>query len=438
MTLRILHVLSSPHLGGAEQMCLRLAEAQLTAGQEVALHVFERGKVTDAAQVAGIPTIRSPGLCEPTSLSRRERWRIFAEQFQNTLEEFQPDLVHSHVPLTHLVCHRVAPRIPVPWVATIHGSWKQFAYAPQTHRRPYLRPYLLLRHAIGDFLVTRSAARIVAVSDSVQRDLERVGIHRRRIVRIHNGLAEVPNLVDKESGRARFRIAADSIVLGSLGFMAPVKGFDLLIRAAGSLTPRYPRLCLLIAGGDVLGQESVRRTLQKLVKKLNLQEHVQLLDALDPAEGFFSALDIYVVSSRTEGTPLSLIEAMQYGKPSVVTSAGGCVEAARPELEGLVFRSGDVRSLAGAIERLIMDGSLRESLGHAARERAAGYLTLSRCAGEYENLYSSVLDCPSPYRSGKPPISRTESRDSKCAAVTSREVRSSDPGDIPARMPLPE
>lgn len=391
MKLRILHVLSSPHLGGAEQVCLYLAEAQLAAGHDVALCAFQQGRMTEAAQAAGIPTICPDTGLQKAPLSRRARWEAMAKGLREAMREFRPNLVHSHVPLTNLICHRVVPSFSVPWVATIHGSWKQFAYAPQTQRRPYLRPYLLLRHAVGDFLTTRSAARVVAVSDYVRRELGRVGVAPRRIVRIYNGLPENHARLPTEAGRKRQGIAPHALVVGSLGFLAPVKGFDLLIRAVAHLTPRYPQLLLLIAGGDVLGHGSVRQSLHRLVDNLSLEGQVQLLDTLNPQQGFLSALDIYVVSSRTEGLPLSLLEAMKHGKPSVVSSAGGCAEAARPGLEGLVFKSGNVESLAQTIERLIRDGGLRNSLGRAAQERVRSYLTLRRCADEYERLYADVL-----------------------------------------------
>jgi glycosyltransferase involved in cell wall biosynthesis len=391
MSLRILHVLSSPHLGGAEQVCLHLAQAQLAAGHEVALHVLTLGRVAEAARAAGIPTFCSDTGQEKSRLPRRVRWEAATAELSATTRQFGPDLVHSHVPLTNLMCHRALAKLSVPWVATIHGSWRQFGYAPQTQDRPYLKPYLWLRHAVGVFWTARSAARLVAVSESVRRDLERVGVASGRIVRIHNGLPNSDTLVSAEAGRKRLNIPMDAFVVGSLGFFAPVKGFDLLIRAFALLAPRYPQLLLAIAGGDVLGQDSVRRSLHSLAERLGVSGRVHFLGLTDGRRGFLSALDVYVVSSRTEGLPLSLLEAMKHGKASVVSSAGGCTEAARPELEGLVFKSGSIRNLAQAIERLIGDRELRESLGHAAQARLQDYFTLRRCAEEYEQLYHAVL-----------------------------------------------
>jgi glycosyltransferase involved in cell wall biosynthesis len=230
----------------------------------------------------------------------------------------------------------------------------------------------------------------VAVADSVKRDLQSVGISPRRIVTIYNGLEPLTAVLSQSEARTRLALSPDALLIGSMGYHAPVKGFDLLVRAFARVVPRHPRIRLLIAGGDVLGHEQPRRGLERLIASLSLADRVQLLDAQDPRAGFMSALDLFVIASRTEGMPLVLLEAMSHGKPSLVSSAGGSIEAARPERESMVFQSGNVADLVANIEILLNDQALRDSLGNAARERASAHLTIERCAGEYERLYAEV------------------------------------------------
>jgi len=371
-------------VGGAEQVCLDLADAQRQQGHEVRLFVFVRGGVSEDASRLGVDFI-VPEV--PAEAGRGRRRSIIAACLLDVVREFLPDVVHSHVPLTHLICNRVLPGTSVPWIATMHGSWRQFAYAPKTVGRPYLRPYLLLRHSIGDFWSTRSAARIVAPSEYVKRQLREVGVEESRIVVIHNGLRPPEQPITRDAARRALAIPEGSVVIGALGHLAPVKGFDILIKAAALLVPRHPHVRVLIGGGDVLGDDRPRRSLDDLTARLRLEDHVRLLGPVKPREGFFSALDVFVVSSRTEGLPLSLLDAMHHGLPSVVSSTGGMVEAARPATESLAFRSGDVCSLAPTLERLITDSDLRGALGIAASARASTYLTLSRCAAEYDGVY---------------------------------------------------
>jgi glycosyltransferase involved in cell wall biosynthesis len=390
MSLRLLHVLSSPHLGGAERVCLDLAKAQRASGHEICVLFMSAGAGSRHAEKEGIPfTVAASA--DIVSFSRSRRWKAIARELERAAGQLRPQLVHSHVPLTHLVCNRVLPRISVPWIATMHGSWRQFAYAPRTFGRPYLRLFLLARHALGDVIATRSAARIVAVADSVKRDLQSMGLRPQRMVTIHNGLEPPASVLSQSEARTRLGLPSEAILVGSMGYHAPVKGFDLLARAFSRVAPRYPAARLLIAGGDVLGNDRPRRGLERLITRLGIGGQVQLLDAQDPRAGFMSALDLFVVASRSEGMPLVLLEAMWHGKPSLVTSAGGCIEAARPGRESLVFLSGNIADLAANLDILLRDSALRESLGKAAWARASADLTLSRCAREYERLYAEVL-----------------------------------------------
>jgi glycosyltransferase involved in cell wall biosynthesis len=389
MSLRLLHVLSSPHMGGAERMCLDLAKAQKASGHEAHVLFMVTGAGSAYAAKEGIPFTIAVS-ADVTSPSRSRRWTAMSCELERAAAQLRPQLVHSHVPLTHLLCNRVLPRISVPWISTMHGSWRQFGYAPQTYGRLYLRPFLLMRHALGDLVATRSAQRIVAVADSVKRDLQRVGIPARRLVTIHNGLVPPASPLAQGEARARLHLPPDGLLIGAMGYHAPVKGFDLLVRAFAQVAPRHPRALLLIAGGDVLGNEQPRRGLERLIAHLGLADRVQLLAARDPHAGFMSALDLFVVPSRSEGMPLVLLEAMGHGKPSLVSSAGGCTEAAQPGHEAMVFHSGSIADLTANLGILLKDKLLRDSLGKAARERASSYLSLERCASQYENLYVEV------------------------------------------------
>jgi glycosyltransferase involved in cell wall biosynthesis len=387
MKRRILHVMASSHLGGAEWMCLYLAQEQQTRGHDVHVHFFENGVASAKAKDLGLGvTIQNV-----TTYSRRARWEGLSNGLRRQLQTHPPEIVHSHVPLTHLICQRTVPRAKLPWVCTMHGSWRQFAYSPQTVRRPYLKPYLLLRHALGDRLATRSASRVVAISDYVKRELRTIGISERRMTVVHDGLPLNSNTLSRDDARARLGLPNDATTIGSLGFFAPVKGFDLLIRAFAPLASRDAHLLLLIAGGDVLGDTSHRQELERLIARLGLMDRVQLIGPVDPRAGFLAALDIFVVASRSEGFSLSLIEAMQHGLPSVVTSAGGSLEAARPGKEALVFQSGDTADLSRKLEKLLLERSMRETFGRSSRERAETYLTIERCATEYDLVYDQVL-----------------------------------------------
>jgi glycosyltransferase involved in cell wall biosynthesis len=386
--MKILHVLSSPHLGGAEVMCLLLAKEQMATRHEVLVHLMAGGATKEYADSSEIPVILREA---SDGLSKREYWRELKRLLKESVADFKPDIVHSHVPKTNLVCHRTLPKVNVPWVTTIHGSWRQFGYSPDVVKQPLLKPWLLFRHAVGDYLSTRSASKIVAISDYVRGQLLQVGVSRKKLTVVHDGLPFDPGDMNRTDARPIFNLPDDAIVVGSLGHFAPVKGFDLLIDAFARLASDSPEAILLIAGGDILGDNRVRLFLQEQISKLSLTERVRLLGPLDARQGFLSCLDLFAVASRTEGFSLSLVEAMQHGLPSVVTSAGGCIEAARPDQEALCFTSGNTLELAGKLKELINNPGLRMKLGQAALKRAQTYLSVTRCADEYQKVYMEVI-----------------------------------------------
>jgi glycosyltransferase involved in cell wall biosynthesis len=386
--MKILHVLSSPHLGGAEVMCLLLAEAQTASGHDVLVHLMAGGATKAYADSEEIPVVLREAA---EGLGKRRYWRELERLLRQSVESYEPDILHSHVPKTNLVCHRTLPDLKVPWVTTIHGSWRQFGYSPDVVKIPLLKPWLLFRHAVGDYLSTRSASKVIAISDYVRGQLLQVGVSRNKLTVVHDGLPFHPGDASRAEARRMFNLPDDAVVIGSLGHLAPVKGFDLLIDAFARLSGEIPNSILLIAGGDILGDNRLRLLLQKQISGLGLTERVRLLGPLDTRQGFLSGLDLFAVASRTEGFSLALVEAMQHGLPSVVTSAGGCLEAARPDQEALVFTSGNIAELADKLKRLMNNPDQRAKLGQAAQKRAQTHLSITRCADEYDKVYKEVL-----------------------------------------------
>jgi glycosyltransferase involved in cell wall biosynthesis len=389
MSFRVLHLLTSPHLGGAEVMCIRLCSELRALGHDTVIYAVEQGKASDAAVAESIPVIFFPGKRSANKLAFH---RAVQDDLQRQIAQFKPDLVHSHVPFGNLMASRAVTSIP--WIATVHGSWKQFAYSPLVANRPHLKLYFLLRYALGDYWSTRKAKCLVAISDYVKSELTGIGISSHKIRRIHNGIPAASATHSQNTARQHFGFAQDHIVIGSLGHLSPVKGFDLLISAFALLADRYPQLSLSMAGGDVMGDTSYRQKLQQQIRGTGLEHRISLLGELDDCALFLSALDIFVVASRTEGFSLVLAQAMQCGKPSVVTSAGGCVEVARPDQEAIVFESRNVQSLAAALEKLILEPELRSKFSDSAIHRANTYLTMQRCAEEYHSLYHEIVVAP--------------------------------------------
>ncbi|MBI5058707.1 glycosyltransferase [candidate division KSB1 bacterium] len=388
--MKVLHLIGSPHLGGAEIVSINLVESLRERGIDARLLAFADGRPLEVARQRNLPVTLAELASKPHE-SRGRRWHRLGLALSAAVAEFRPDLVHSHVPLTNLICHRSLSPRGVPWVCTIHSSWRNFGYGPATVGRPWLRPYLMARHAAGDAWITRSAARIAANSHYVAKALQQIGVPAARMDVVHNGMNPPAEAGSRDEIRQSWQVEADAIVIGALGHLAPVKGFDILIRGFALLADRFPRLRLRIAGGDVMGDRRQRDELEALIVKTQVGGRAVLTHATDPDREFLPGLDIFVVSSRSEGFSLALLQAMQHGLPAVITSAGGCREVARPEIESLMYVSPDFVSLAGALERLLLSDLLAADLAEHARQRAEHEFSMAACAQRYVEFYDKSL-----------------------------------------------
>ena len=215
--------------------------------------------------------------------------------------------------------------------------------------------------------------RVVGVSHEQSRRVVAAGVAESSVVTIHNGvdpseLAE-RNHVDRETLESLFGDQPIETIFVAAGRLSPEKGFDVLIDSMRAVVDADRSVGLVIFGegplrGDLSGRIAERR----------LERHVVMPGFRDDLNRLIPQADAMVLSSRTEGLPVILLEAMAGGVASVVTPVGGVGELVRDGREGLVVPVEDAGALAAAVGRLAEDGELRRRLGAAARQRVeAGF-----------------------------------------------------------------
>jgi glycosyltransferase involved in cell wall biosynthesis len=173
--------------------------------------------------------------------------------------------------------------------------------------------------------------------------------------------------------RADFGLAADDIVLASVGRVVPKKGFDVLIRALPAIRQSAARVHLLI-GGEGPQIEALRH----LAEELGVTDHVHLPGVIpwDRVPAFLAMCDLFVLPSvrdaagNMDGLPNVLLEAMAMGKPVVASQLGGVPLVIRDGENGLLCPPGDAAALSEALRSLIADGERRKAFGAAARRVA--------------------------------------------------------------------
>jgi glycosyltransferase involved in cell wall biosynthesis len=167
------------------------------------------------------------------------------------------------------------------------------------------------------------------------------------------------------------------------------KGFDLLIRSVVDLRQRGLPVSLWIAGdGDT------RQLLEQLIAKLNCQTFVRLLGHVADPRSLYEAADAFVLSSIREGLPNVLLEAMALGTPVVATSIAGIPKLITNGMDGILVPPGDTSALTMAIERLLINESLRIQLAAAARETIEARFSFVRRMEKVAAVYDEILGLP--------------------------------------------
>ena len=237
----------------------------------------------------------------------------------------------------------------------------------------------------ANWLTSRVAARIIAVSRPVAEALARRGTPRRKIVVVPNGLVveRVDATVASEAlgwWRQRIGWRPDQ---RTVGIVARRKDQAVVLRALEWVTPPVR---LVLAGVDPEEFAGPARRVPARHTVLSIPFHADVRPLYD-------LLEVVLLPSRMEGLSQAALEAMALGKAVVLSAAGGNLDLVRNESDGLLVSPTDPRAWAAALERLLNDTALSERLGRAARATARERFALSRTAALTAQVYADVLRC---------------------------------------------
>lgn len=359
---RILLLVTLAEVGGAQSYVMLLVPG-LVAEFDVVVAAWGPGPLAAAVESAGarfVPLrhVRRPvsplhdalGLLELVRLCRRER----------------PDVVHANSSKAG-VLGRIAARIAgIPArVFTVHGwAFAQYEGAASA-------AYLWL-----DRLVRPLTTRFVCVSERTRT----LGIEARTCAA--GRTVVIPNAVDvARAPRAALTGRPPRVV--TVGRLKEPKDFVGLVHALGRSGMPFRAV--------VIGDGPDRPLVEEAIRNARVQDRVELLGEREDVPAQLAASDVFVLSSRSEGMPISVLEAMAAGLPIVASAVGGIPELVEDGVSGLLVEAGDVDALAAALRRVLGDTELRERLGAAARARAEERFDLPRFRDAHVRLYREEL-----------------------------------------------
>lgn len=228
-------------------------------------------------------------------------------------------------------------------------------------------------------MLTLRADAPVAVGQASARRLEDFYALGRGSVR------SIPNGVPDPGVRRRQRREDGPLVVGAVGRLDPMKGYDVLVRALAQVD----RLALVLVGSGV--EEAALRA---LAQTLGIADRVTFTGWLPCARDVLPWFDVFAMPSRSEGLPLALLEAMLCELPCVATPVGSIGEAIRHEHTGLLVPQDDPDALAAALRRLRDEPELADRLGSAARRAARQAFTVDTLTRAYEQLWAELVARP--------------------------------------------
>lgn len=277
-------------------------------------------------------------------------------------------VLHSHMPRASVPGTIVARMARTPVVVSHEHTWS-FKGRP-------------VRRFLDRNVVARGSDVVLAVSERDRQQM--IEVERMRADRIRVLPNGIPTPTPSGARvRASLGVPDDVGLIGAVGRLYAQKGYDDLISAIGVLKRRYPGpfRCL------VFGHGPEQEKLQRLIDEQDLGQEIQLAGRREDIADLIPALDIAVLPSKYEGSPLAILEYMAGGAPIVATAVGGVPELIEDGVHGLLVRPEDPSDLAAAMQRLLEDRELAARLGAAAKERQRANFDLDVVVRRLENLY---------------------------------------------------
>ena len=378
MTLHILHLTFDMGIGGTEQVIANLIEHTDPLRFQISVFCLESpvGPIGQRLQDLDAPKVhmeaaqRSPKL----DLDLIKRIRKF-------IKEKSVDVIHCHQ-YTPFVYGRLASfGIKASVLLTEHGRLHPDI---PSRKRKLLNP-LLCAGNVGITAISKATRQALI-------DIENMPAHKIDVV--YNGIKDASlEHYDVDQLRSSLGIGKDTLVFSTVARLDPIKNQALMLRALANIIHKpamssgtdIPDIALVIVGDG-----SERQTLEALAGELNITDHVIFTGFKTEPQIYFALMDVFLLSSFTEGTSMTLLEAMAFAKPSVVTDVGGNTEIVHHFQHGLVCQDNNVEQFTKAMLKLAQNPALQERFGRAAQERFSNIFTVHAMSKDYMARYERL------------------------------------------------
>jgi glycosyltransferase involved in cell wall biosynthesis len=355
--------------GGAEHLTMQIAERfdparfeSIVCATRFSASEREKATVEDAAVALRKAGVRFLGLDRKTRAHAWAWWPLV-----RLLRRERVDVIHAHKFGSNIWGVVFGRLCGVPVVVTHEHGWSFEGRAKMIMDRE---------------LIARGSDAFIAVSrEDRRRMIELEKIDPETAVFVPNGIPALPPPSGRDV-RAELGIGPDDPVVTSVGFLRQPKAMDVLIDAAARIVPRFPSLKVLI-----VGEGADRPVYEALIDRLGVGDTVKLLGLRSDVPDLLAASDAAVLSTNSEGSPLSVMEYMDAGLPVVATRVGGIPDLIDHGVEGLLVEPQDAAGLGDALARVLDDPEEARRMGERARARRRREFDIDVMVENLQNLY---------------------------------------------------
>ncbi len=363
----ILHLIDTTGPGGAETVFIQLADKLRTQNYRSIVVIRGPGWVQEELERRGLSPIILPS---KGSFAFGFLWKLV-----RLLKKEKVDLIQSHLLGSNVYAAMAGLLSGVPVVATYHGM---------VDVNPNER-FRFIKHQAMKWGIKR----YVAVSASLMENIEKqrlLDVRKTRV--IYNGVdTALYGQAKQHDLKARLGLPEEAIVFGSLGNIRPAKAYDNLIKAGSRVIERYPNAHFVIAGHQ---KPSLMEKLNTLTQSLGVEKHFHFLGFCSDCADFLAQVDIFVLSSSSEGFSIATIEALASQLPVVATRCGGPEEILTDGENGLLVEANSPEALAKGLLALLASPDLAQRLAEAGSRHAAETFGIEAMLRDYDQIYKAL------------------------------------------------
>ena len=375
--MKVLHIISSSGMYGAEAVILNLSRILEQSGHRSMLGVFGNSQnlnleLHERARAEGLEShvIPCSGQVDRSAVSA----------VRDLAERTGAEVVHSHSFKTDVYVYFALRRAVVPIVATCH-TW-------------YDTDLMVKLYGRIDRFVLRGFGRVVAVSQEVKLRLLKAGVDPDKVHIVCNGIDPRPF----EQAQPSLRNAGDTRpIVGLVGRLAWEKGVDVFLEAAARALSVFPEARFV-----VVGDGPDRAVLEQSLDRLKLRDRLEFLGRRDDMPSVYASFDIMVSASRQEGLPMAILEGMASGVPWVATTVGEVPTVVQDGRTGILVPPDDPAQLADAILELLRDPERRSAMAAEGRQLLHERYSAIRMAADYLQIYEEASAERDATLAGKP------------------------------------